>query len=127
MIFERYWDIIEPTIINSIVHTIAMGLYGIYGSHTTESCPLYNTENRNLILDAHDQLKNHSSKNDVILLQQYHSALEHTFTWIVDAKEAHSVQKFMIDSRWAKFNAVKIVPLSSYEHLIEVCKGLQTE
>ena len=104
-----------------------MGLYGIYGSHTTESCPLYNIENRNLIIKADDHLKDHTSKNDVKLLQQYHSALEHTFTWIVDAKEAHSVQAFMIDSSWAKFNSVKIVPLSSYEHLIEVCKGLRTE
>jgi hypothetical protein len=104
-----------------------MGLYGIYGSHTTESCPLYNIENRNLIIKAHDQLRGLSAKSDLKLLQQYHSALEHTFTWIVDAKDAHSVQDFMIDSGWAKFNAVKIVPLSSYEHLIEVCKDLRTE
>jgi len=101
-----------------------MSLYGIYGSHTTESCPLYNIENRNIIIKAHEQLKGLTDKNDVKLLQQYHSALEHTFTWVVDAKDAHSVQNFMIDSSWAKFKAVKIVPLSSYEHLIEVCKGL---
>ena len=100
-----------------------MSLYGIYGSHTTESCPLYNIENRNLIIKAHDQLKEIANKNDVKLLQQYHSALEHTFTWIVDAKEAHSVQNFMIESSWAKFNTVKIVPLGTYEHLIDVCKG----
>ena len=100
-----------------------MSLYGIYGSHTTESCPLYNIENRKLIIKTHDQLKEIANKNDVKLLQQYHSALEHTFTWIVDAKEAHSVQNFMIESSWAKFNTVKIVPLGTYEHLIDVCKG----
>ena len=104
-----------------------MGLYGAFGSHTTESCPLYNIENRNLIIKAHDKLKDIAAKGDVKLLQQYHSALEHTFTWIFDAKDAHSVQNFMTDSSWAKFNAVKIVPLSSYEHLIEVCKALATE
>jgi hypothetical protein len=69
------------------------------------------------------QLKEIANKNDIKLLQQYHSALEHTFTWIVDAKEAHSVQNFMIESSWAKFNTVKIVPLGTYEHLIDVCKG----
>jgi Domain of unknown function (DUF3303) len=104
-----------------------MGLYGVYGSHTTESCPLYNIENRKIIIKAHDKLNEIAVKSDVKLLHQYHSGLEHTFIWIVEAKEAHSVQNFMTDSNWAKFNAVKIVPLSSYEHLIEVCKGLATE
>jgi hypothetical protein len=103
-----------------------MGLYGIYGNHSTESCPLYNTENRNLIITMNEQLKEIANKNNVRLLQQYHSALEHTFTWVVDAKEAHSVQNFMIDSSWAKFNTVKIVPLGSYEHLIESCKRLRS-
>ncbi|HZD83291.1 MAG TPA: DUF3303 family protein [Nitrososphaeraceae archaeon] len=104
-----------------------MGLYGIYGNHSAESCPLYNTENRDLIIKMNEQLKEIANKNNIKILQQYHSALEHTFIWVVDAKEAHSVQNFMIDSGWAKFNAVKIVPLGSYEHLIEACKGLRRE
>ncbi|MDQ6667826.1 MAG: hypothetical protein M3Y53_06320 [Thermoproteota archaeon] len=29
------------------------------------------------------------------MLQQYHSGLEHTFVWIVDAQDAHAVQNFM--------------------------------
>ena len=29
-----------------------MGLYGIYGSHTTEVCPLFNTASRRLLLEA---------------------------------------------------------------------------
>ena len=28
-----------------------MGLYGIYGSHTTEACPLNNAETRKLVLE----------------------------------------------------------------------------
>jgi hypothetical protein len=27
-----------------------MGLYGIYGSHTQEACPLYNEESRKYLL-----------------------------------------------------------------------------
>jgi hypothetical protein len=104
-----------------------MSLYGIYGNHSAESCPLYNIENRDLIIKMNEQMKEIANKNNVKILQQYHSALEHTFTWIVDAKGAHSVQNFMIDSSWAKFNAVKIVPLGSYEDLIEVCKGLRRQ
>ena len=29
-----------------------MDLYGIYGSHTTEACPLFNKDNRKLLVDC---------------------------------------------------------------------------
>jgi hypothetical protein len=40
-----------------------MSLCGIYGSHTTESCPLNNIENRNLIIKMDEQLKEIANKN----------------------------------------------------------------
>ena len=41
------------------------------------------------------------------IIGQYHSALEHTFLWIVDADEPHMIQQFCIDSVTASFNSVK--------------------
>jgi hypothetical protein len=32
----------------------------------------------------------------------------------------------MTESAWAKFNAIKIVPLTAYETVIEECKRLET-
>jgi hypothetical protein len=103
-----------------------MGLYGIYGSHSTESCPLNNVEIRKLVIKMAEQFDKVLTKNNVKMLQQYHSGLEHTFVWIVDAKDAHSVQNLMIESGWIKFNALKIVPLTAYENVIEICKNLGT-
>lgn len=71
-----------------------------------------------------EQLDKVLTKNNVNMLQQYHSGLEHTFVWIVDAQDAHSVQNLMIDSGWIKFNALKIVPLTEYKNVIEGCKNL---
>ena len=104
-----------------------MSLYGIYGRHTPEGCPLYNKENRDIIIKIEEKLNKIANKNSVKILEQYHSALEHEFTWIVDAKGAHQVQSFMIESQWAKFNTMKIVPLGTYEELVGVCKGLGIE
>ena len=42
-----------------------MGLYGIYGNHSAESCPLYNTENRDLIIKMNEQLKEIANKNNI--------------------------------------------------------------
>lgn len=73
-----------------------------------------------------EQLDKALTKNNIKMLQQYHSGLEHTFMWIVDAQDAHSVQNFMIDSGWIKFNALKIVPLIEYKNVIEILKNLGT-
>jgi hypothetical protein len=103
-----------------------MGLYGIYGSHSAESCPLNDVEIRRLVLKMAGQFDKVLTKNNVKMLQQYHSGLEHTFLWIVDAHDAHSVQNFMVESGWIKFNASKIVPLTSYQTLIEILQSLGT-
>ena len=41
-----------------------MGLYGIYGSHTTEAFPLNNTENRKLILEHGPKIVEEASKQN---------------------------------------------------------------
>ena len=104
-----------------------MALYGIYGNHTTESCPLNNLQSRKIVLEtAANDLENIANKNRVKILEQYHSALEHTFLWIVDTENPHSIERFMIESGWAAFNAVKIVPLGRYQNVVEACKKLGT-
>lgn len=95
-----------------------MALYGIYGTHTTESCPLSNNRTRNIVLKM-AQDRNIANKNKMKILDQYHLALEHTFRWTVDAESAHSAEHFMIESQWSVFNALKIVPLGRYQNVVE--------
>ena len=54
----------------------------------------------------------------------YHSPLEHTFLWVVDADDPHMVQQFCIDAGIAKFNAAKIVPLITFKDVVEWCKKI---
>jgi uncharacterized protein with GYD domain len=112
-------------VITQRIHAFPMGSYGIYGSHSPESCPLNNVEVRRLVITMAEQLDKVLTKNNIKMLQQYHSGLEHTFVWIVNAQDAHSVQNFMVDSGWIKFNTLKIVPLSTYQNLVEICKNLE--
>jgi hypothetical protein len=95
-----------------------MGLYGIFGRHSPESCPLNNLENRKLVIRMDEQLASVVDKTKVKIQQQYHSELEHTFLWIVDADDGHSVQNFAVESGWAKFNSLKIVPLITYKDVV---------
>ncbi|MFQ5921090.1 MAG: hypothetical protein ACE5JV_03640 [Nitrososphaerales archaeon] len=102
-----------------------MTLYGIYGSHTTESCPLNNANSRKIVLGAPPELEPFAKKYKINrILGQYHSALEHTFLWAVDAEDPHLVEQFCIDAGIAKFNAVRIVPLITFKNVVERCKSI---
>jgi hypothetical protein len=72
-----------------------MGLYGIYGEHTQQTCPLYNKESREYLLSRTPGMEKNAQKYGVKILHQFHSGLEHTFLWVVDADNAHSIEALM--------------------------------
>lgn len=107
------------------VCTYFMNTYGIYGSHTTEACPLYNTENRRLLLNIAESFETIAKKHDINIKEQYHSGLEHTFIWVAEANNARLIEDLMIESRVAKFNTLKIVPLRTLQNVVESLKKLE--
>lgn len=101
-----------------------MGLYGIYGEHTQQACPLYNKETREYLLRQAPDMEKNAQKYGVKVLHQFHSGLEHTFLWVVDADNAHSIEDLM--GRTAgRFNTIKIVPLVTFQGVIERCKQIE--
>ena len=102
-----------------------MDLYGIYGSHTTEACPLFNKDNRKLLLEAAAGMEETAGHFGVKVVAAYHSGLEHTFVWIVESENAHAIQDLMVESKVAKWNATKIVPLKTLQNVVEDCQGLE--
>jgi hypothetical protein len=101
-----------------------MGLYGIYGEHTQEACPLYNEENRRSLLKAAPNLEKIARKYNTKFLGQYHSGLEHTFLWIVEADNAQLIEQLMIMTA-GRFNTMKIVPLITFQDVLETCKKIE--
>ncbi len=102
-----------------------MDLYGIYGSHTTEACPLFNKDNRKLLLETAAGMEETAGRFGVKVVAAYHSGLEHTFVWIVESDSAHAIQDLMVESKVAKWNATKIVPLRTLQNVVEYCQGLE--
>ena len=105
-----------------------MALYGIYGKHEIKDCPLNNSESRKLVLD----LENKNEDADVCanykinkVVGRYHSGLEHTFLWIVDAEDPHLIQQKVIDRGMASFNEVKIVPLMTFDDVMAISRKLE--
>ncbi len=102
-----------------------MALYGIYGSHTTEACPLFNKGNRKLLLETVAGFEETANRFGVKVVAAYHSGLEHTFVWIVESENAHAIQDLMVESKVAKWNAIKIVPLRTLQNVVEYCQRLE--
>jgi Domain of unknown function (DUF3303) len=99
-------------------------MYGIYGEHTQEACPLYNEEIRRWLLASLPNQEKTAQKYGVRILQQYHSALEHTFLWAVEAENAQSIEEFMAKTA-GRFNTLRIVPLITFQEVIERCKKVE--
>jgi len=90
-----------------------MALYGVYGSHTVESCPVNNRGTAKTLVDFAEAdptplMKQYNIQN---VLGQYHSAFEHTFLWVIDAEDPHLVEEFALKTGLASFNNLRIVPL----------------
>ena len=101
-----------------------MDLYGIYAEHTQEACPLYNDKNRKFLLSIVPTIKKEAEKHNVKILHQFHSALEHTFLWVVQADNPHVIEYLM--SRTAGvFNTLKIVPLITFQTVVERCQKIE--
>ncbi|MGA9842458.1 MAG: DUF3303 family protein [Nitrososphaeraceae archaeon] len=103
---------------------MSMNMYGIYGEHTQDACPLYNEQNRKWLLANISDVEKNAQKHRVRILQQYHSALEHTFLWAVEAENAQSIEKLM-SKTVGRFNTVRIVPLITFQEVIERCKKVE--
>jgi len=65
-----------------------------------------------------------AEKMGVKILHQFHSGLEHTFLWVVDADNAHLIQELM-ERTAGTFNTVKIVPLITFQEVLERCKQIE--
>lgn len=100
-----------------------MALFGIFGSHTVESCPLNDRASAKMMIQiaekSADITDNHNNYGIHKVIGRYHSSLEHEFIWIIDADNAHLVEKFLIDIGSAKFNSSKIVPLITFEEIVK--------
>ncbi len=97
-----------------------MALYGIYGRHEIKDCPLNNSESRKFVAKiAKTDMSAILPKYKINkVVGRYHSGLEHTFLWILDAEDPHLIQQFAIEGGVASFNEIKIVPLMTFDDVV---------
>lgn len=94
-------------------------LFGIFAIHSPESCPLNNTESKEIFKEIHNKLQSNSEKFGVKEIKGFYmSVLEHQWVILVNANSAHDIEQLCIESGISSFNTVKIVPLTDYQDVL---------
>ena len=103
-----------------------MALFGVFSFHSPEACPLNNHANRLVGMKILEKMNNVKKKFRIKEIRGFYaSVLEHQFVIILDAQDAHDVEKMVIEVGLSKFNTLKIVPLNEFGQITKVWKEME--
>ena len=101
-----------------------MALFGIFATHSPESCPLNNKQSRDTFVQIDDKIKTATTKHNITrIVGFYMSVLEHQWVIIVEANSAHDIETMCIEAGISAFNTVKIVPLNNFDVVMKRIKS----
>lgn len=97
-----------------------MSLFGVFATHSPESCPLNNKQSKNTLIQIDDKIKSITEKFHVKKIHGFYmSVLEHQWVIIVEADSAHEIETMCIEAGISGFNTVKIVPLNNFDAVMK--------
>jgi len=95
-------------------------LFGVFAIHSPESCPINNEDNKKIFMKLGEKLETESKKYDnVTVMEFYMSVLEHEWMIIIDAINAHDIEKLCMDVGISSLSTVKIVPMNLYSETLK--------
>jgi len=100
-----------------------MALFGVFATHSPESCPLNNKQNRDTFVRMEDKIKEATAMHNISkVVGFYLSVLEHEWVIILEANNAHDIETMCIEAGISAFNTVKIVPLNNFDVVMKRIK-----
>ena len=97
-----------------------MPLFGVFATHSPESCPLNNKQSRDTLIQIDDKINSITEKFHVKKIHGFYlSVLEHQWVIILEADSAHEIETMCIEAGISAFNTVKIVPLNNFDLLMK--------
>lgn len=99
-------------------------LFGVFATHSPESCPLNNARNKEVLLQMDRKMQERMEANGVTkIVGFYFSVLEHEWIIILEAQSAHGIETLCIEAGISAFNTVKIVPLTEFGAALKRIRG----
>lgn len=82
----------------------------VLGTHSAEVCPTSNAKTKALLLEVGPQVSTLAEKHGVTIVAGPFANREHTLVMIVETDRAEALDSFVVDSRLAQWNQVRILP-----------------
>lgn len=99
-------------------------LFGVFATHSPESCPLNNSKSKRTFLEIQGKLKKSLKKFNIVkVIGFYMSVLEHEWIIILDAKKAHDIENLCIELGISSMSTVKIVPINDFNVAVNKIKS----
>jgi hypothetical protein len=99
-------------------------LFGIFATHSPESCPLNNRNSKKIFLEIENKVRTNLKKFNVTkVIGFYMSVLEHEWIIIMDAKSAHDIENLCITVGISSISTVKIVPMNDFRVAVKRLKS----
>jgi hypothetical protein len=96
----------------------------VLASHSPEICPTSNTKTKGLLLELAPQIPAIAQKHGVNIVAGPFVNREHMAVVIVETDRADALDDFLVDSRLAQWNQVRILPSRPMqESLTELQEG----
>jgi hypothetical protein len=95
-------------------------LFGIFAVHSPDSCPLNNVRSKRIFLEIQNKMKVNMKKLHISkIIAFYMSVLEHEWIIILDAENAHDIERLCIAVGISSISTVKIVPMSDFKETVK--------
>lgn len=99
-------------------------LFGVFATHSPESCPLNNKNSKKIFLEIEGKLKRNLKKFNIArFIGFYMSVLEHEWIIILDGKSAHDIENLCIAVGISSISTVKIVPMNDFKVTVNRLKS----
>lgn len=82
----------------------------VLGTHSAEVCPTSNAKTKALLLDIGPQMTEIAEKHGVNIVAGPYANREHMLVVIVETDSAEALDNFVVESRLAQWNQVRILP-----------------
>lgn len=100
--------------------------YVLYATHNPEQCPMSNAKIKQLLLDTAPEMPNIAEKAGVSVTAGPYVSREHAILTVLDADSPDNVDRFLVDSRIAQWNSVRVIPSLTMEEGLEQIRGQDT-
>ena len=85
-------------------------LYVLLADHAAEVCPLSNSKTREMMEKVGPEIPSIAARTGVKIVAGPYLNNEHLTVAIVEADEAEPVDRFLVESRLAQWNKVRVIP-----------------